>query len=389
MIGRASVCRILLMFLLLFVSAPARAAILPHDSVQRLCMKSQLIVAGVDLSDGTVRVEHVYYSAASAPRELSIIKVPKLPGLDRLLPGGKDAPMDTKRVFLFLLGSVGGNWEPIHTIGAGSQGVFWWDEKACYGYIQFMNPGGYMLFSSGQNPLRRVPAGPDAMRKEITAGLEFRTEWDAIGAIADRAERARRMAAFLLPRTAPRVDEGSLDLRKDLANLGPDAVPAVVALIEKAREDDNLDTAVLILMDIGERQPEAIRQAVPALLRLLEHPGKTTFTYILEPLRAAGDTRAIEPIRALLKHESLSVRAKAALALAAMKDRESFNAIVALFGNPPDAKGMDVLDADDVFRALFILDSAKARPILREVMAVPGNEELRRFSGAYFETWPR
>lgn len=363
---------------------------LPYDSVQQMCMTSDLIVAGEKVDDTKVRVTEVFYGPDGTPKEEDTIEVLSIPDHTRLLGGtsnGTSHPkieIETNRVFLFMLRSKEGQFAPIHFRGPGSQGLFWWDEKNCYGYEQKMNPGPYMLFSSGKGH-GRIPVGPEAMRKQIAEGLEQRHRWEGIKALKDPRERAQQMAAYLLPRTAPKGYDRSLNLRQEISIMGADAVPAVTEVLEKAQPDDRLNDAVLILYDIGcdkAAGPEVIRPAVPALCKLLKNLGKTSLYYLLCPLTVAGDPRAIPHVRPMLKSEDRQVRAQAARALAAMKDVESFGVIAGLFDNPPDPKDQTGYTLE-IAKSLFELDPKRARPIIQRIEAAPGNEGLHNFIQGY------
>ncbi len=376
----------------LCLAAGAQAGLLPYASVQQMCLKSDLVVAGTHLGGGKVRVSRVFHAPDAAVEAGGSIEVPSIPRHTKVLGwSGKDgASIEADRVVLFLQQSGDGTLVPIYAVGSGSQGLFWLDDKVCYGYSQVMNPGPYRLVASRPDARRsRIPAGPAGLRARIDLGLRLRKRWEAIQAVEDRAERARRMAAYLLPRTAPQGYADSVDLRKAIRSLGADAVPALIDVLGRARADDNVNTTVLALYDIGGAHQEAVRKAVPALCRLLDNPpGRTSPYYILCPLTAAGDPRAVPHVRPMLERPSKQVRGQAARALAAMGDRASFESIAGLIEDPPkpqDHTGYTL----ELARALFELDPQRARPIIQRVESSPGNAGLHSFIAGYGGTGDR
>jgi len=183
-----------------------QADALPSYSVQQMCLDANLIVAGTHLGGGKVLVDRVFYAPGTNAKAGATINVPYLPRHTKAVGlGGRNATtLKTDRVVLFLRAYGDGTFGPIYTLGSGSQGLFWLDGKVCYGYSQIMNPGPYRLVSPRPGDGRgRIPAGPDDMWARIETGLRIRRDWEAIQTIKDRAERGRRMAAYLLPHTAP------------------------------------------------------------------------------------------------------------------------------------------------------------------------------------------
>ena len=121
---------------------------------------------------------------------------------------------------------------------------------------------------------------------------------------------------------------------------------------------------------------------MPALCKLLESPGPNILYYILSPIKAAGDPRAISYVRPILKHNDKQARAQAARALAAMKDQDSFDAIAILIEKPADPR--DRLGYTlELARSLFELDASRARPIIERVESIPGNAGLHHFISGY------
>jgi hypothetical protein len=368
---------------------PAQGANLPFNTVQNMCFTADLIVAGEHLGDGKVRVDHVFYVSLPRTKMIKTLDIPSIPQhskiIDEVFVRGQDVrPITTKRLVLFLVKGKYGKFEPINMVGKGSHGLFWYDKGVCYGYEQPENPGPYCLERSRAGDSRgRIPHGKDAMWDEIKIGLKQRRQWEAIEGIEDPAERALQMAAYLLPHTAPEGYSDAVDLRRAIRKIGPEAVPALVEVLQKARANDNLNTTVLTLYDIGRTSsPEALRPAVPALCKLLANPGPTSPYYILSPLKVAADPRAILYVRPMLRHKSKQVRGQAARALAAMKDQESFHLIATLIEDPPNPK--DRLGYTlELARSLFELDPVRARPIIEQIESNPGNAGIHYFIHGY------
>jgi hypothetical protein len=359
------------------LSGFACGGILPRDSIQQLCLKAEMIVDGAHLGDGKVRVDKVFFAVPQLAPVGASIDVPSIPKHTKVLAWSNDPPIATERVVLFLHRNPKGTLEPIHLHGEGSQGLFWYDEKACYGYTQIMNPGPYRL-----SRMSRDVSDMADMAEAVEVGLTVRKEWERVQAINDNGAKARAMAAYLLPHTAPDgYEQWALDLRAEMRQLGPAAVPALIDVLDSALPEENLNTTVLTLLDIGSMKggAAAIRPAVPALCKRLQRPGPTSPYYILSPLTAAGDPRAIPHVRPFLQDKSDQVRGQAARALAAMNDQESFDAIAAaLLRASEDPKGRTG-ETLQLAKALFQLDPARARPLIEESERVEGNAGLHHF----------
>lgn len=372
---------------LLWATASAEGRLLPHETIQQMCFTSDLIIDGAHIGYGKVHVNHIFYKSMPTivrPKTIYVYSITKHSRIvDEIFMKGKDVPpITTNRLVLFLIKSKDGRLQPVDMIGNGSQGLFWYDDKMCYGYEQVINPGPYCLVASKPRGSGRIPKDKNAMWKEIKIGLEQRIRWEAIEMIKDPNERARQMATYLLPDTAPEGYAQSVDLRRAIRKIGAAAVPALVEVLEKAKPEDRLNTTVLTLYDIGHIHPDALRPVVSALCKLLSNPGSNSLYYILSPLTAARDQRAILYVRPMLKHKDKQVRGQAARALAAMKDQKSFNEIAILIeeSNNPDDRLNYTLE---LARSLFELDPNRARPIIEHVESVPGNAGLHYFIAGF------
>jgi hypothetical protein len=208
--------------------------------------------------------------------------------------------------------------------------------------------------------------------------LATTTDWEAVKVIQDPQAKARKMASYLRPATAPK-GAGELDraLRQEMPKLGADAVPALIEVLRAGMTNrEDLNRAVLILYDIGKpAQP-----AVPVLCELLQEPGKTSRYYICSALKTAQDPKAIPFVRPMLESEDMQTATEAAEALAAMGDTESFDAIAALLPHLKAIKtSMDELHMHDLLKVLHHLDRQRAAPIVKRYMEDPAWAEMRDF----------
>jgi hypothetical protein len=196
-----------LLLVLLAAACPARADSFPWDSVDKMCDEAEVIVEGEWLGKNLVRIDKVLKAPESFKKDTKEIEVGYLDkhdrNVDRLGRLKEGQPIKTKQLVLFLEKDRQGSWRSRHTIDVdgtcGSCGLFWFDDDACYGYAQFDNPGPYVLFKGGG----RVPKNIAALRAEIAAGLENSRRWRAVLAVKNPQEKAKALAAYLLPRTSP------------------------------------------------------------------------------------------------------------------------------------------------------------------------------------------
>ena len=363
-------------------SSAVRAAIIPTPRVGRLCVEAELIVEGEYLTADRVRIDRVLKPSRLLDRHADEIVVGRLgehmriprqmpiwtpPGDAQrwLLPEGKE--IRTYKVVLFLTYSArtkrwSSAWTTDQEDQCGSAGAFWYDDQTCYGYEQIMNPGPLILQAGNERESWRVPRDVETLRAEIEAGLEHLRQWQAARALRDPAEKAQRLARFLLPHTAPQGYKGAFrrELREELPKLGRHAVGPLIAVIEEARPDERLNETVLILYDMGR----AARPAVATLCELLGSPGKTSRYYILSALREAGDPAAAVHVRPMLDAADAQVATQAAVTLGALGDRASFDAIASML-RANVARG-DLSPVDDLFRALLALDPQKARKTVED-----------------------
>jgi len=367
-----------LFIVLVIAGGAARADEFPMTPVDRMCDEAELIIEGEYLGNNKVRIARIHRQSAELPEGTKEITIHLLDKHDRLVErtwDKKGTPLATRQLVVFLAKGKEG-WQALHTIDAegacGSCGLFWFDDDACYGYSQWMNPGPYALYK-GQVGGGRVPKDVAALRKEIAAGLENSRRWRAALAIKDPGEKARALTAYLLPRTSPQGDKGTYlwASREPLRELGGDAVPALLDVLKDARPDDQLDAAVLSLYDLG---PKA-KSAVPLLCKLLGAPKQATADYVLSALETAGDPQAIEHVRPVLKNRVFSVAVRAAQTLAALKDKESFDQMAALV--PEKAEKSQQYYLRDLLNALHRLDPERARPIILKAAEQPALSDLR------------
>lgn len=314
--------RLLLIIASMVLPGIAWAESLPHTTVDAMCDQAEVIIEGIDLGDDVVRISEIHKSSKSLKEGAETVVVSQLSQHSRTVGDGyfdTTTALKTRKLVLFLVRNErSGHWESIETISrdgqCGSCGLFWFDDSNCHGYQQVLNPGPYVLLP-GEVTKDRIPKTIDALRREIETGLANSREWQRSLAIADHTERAKTLARYLLKSTAPQRDKGTFlqAVRKEMAALKQDAVPVIVQLLHSAPADEKLDTAVLILYDIGPPAAEAI----PSLVPLLAAPDRVFTGYVLSALGSTGDPRAVPHLEEYLnsKNERLTHDAKEALAL--------------------------------------------------------------------------
>lgn len=303
------------------------ASIFPDYSVDAMCDEVDLIIEGTYLRDDEVRIERVYKGSDLLEEGTSSIEVSQLSHHSRsfgYFPGGKT--LQAKKLVLFLMRDLKrGNWEPISTIDdsgrCGSCGLIWFDETSCYGYKQVTNPGPYVLVS-GLKSDWRIPKSIEALRVDIKTGLANSREWRRSLAIENRTERAEALARYLLKSTSPDGDKGTYQyaVRKPLASLGKDAVPALIHTLRIAPVGERLDPSVLTLHDIGA----PANQAIPELAALLADQDHVSIeAYVLSALGSTGDQRAVPYLRQYLESDDEELARIAREAIAKLQDRRS------------------------------------------------------------------
>ncbi len=380
----------------LFLSLPVKASMLPWFRIQRLCFDVNLIVAGRHIGNGKVEIEQVFFAEPNTVKLKDVIEVPCIPELDKI-PGEpflRDAntlPILTNRLVMFLKKNEKENLEPIYGSGKGSAGVFWYDDKDCYGYEQMSNPGPYVLVQSVGNRWR-IPKDKQDLWQQIVDGLELRKGWEEIKSIQDPYKRAEKMCMYLLPQTAPKIfDRESINLRTAIVPIGQPAVPSLINVLKIADPCERLDTTFLILYDIGFINYEAIRPAVPLLCKFLQNPGVNSQYYILSALTSAADPRAIPYVRPMLNSNDSQVESQAALALSRMHDIESYDEIAKFFKvTERDSKGNPVLSEGqrryprEFSQALYLLNPDKATPIIKQAEEDLSTSGLYEGAKAYY-----
>jgi hypothetical protein len=212
------------------------------------------------------------------------------------------------------------------------------------------------------------------------------TDFQRVLGISDPNEKAVRLCRYISPGAAPKNYRGRYNgpIRIHLRELGECAVKPLVDILSKAEPHHKLNTAVLTLYDIGK----PAKPAVPYLLRMLEQKPRTSTYYILAALQTTGDPNAIDSVRPFLADENLQVRSQAAVTLAWLGDIASFELIAAAI--PEAIRGRSNLNMSDVrgyvsdmCEALYRLDPARARPIIKEVNAKFPSKDMTRFISGY------
>lgn len=211
-------------------------------------------------------------------------------------------------------------------------------------------------------------------------------EFQWVLSIADPNEKAMRLSRYLSPTTAPKNYRGRYDyfVRKHLRELGECAVKPLVDILAKAKPRHRLNTVVLTLYDIGKEA----KPAIPHLVRMLEQKSRTSTYYVLAALQTTGDLTVVDSVRPFLADENMQVRAQAAETLAWIGDTESFDLIAAAIPEEiRERNNLNVSDmcvyVSDMCEALYRLDPARARPVIRKANARTPTLDITKFISRY------
>ena len=204
-------------------------------------------------------------------------------------------------------------------------------------------------------------------------------DFQRVLSIADPNEKAMRLSRYLSSTTAPTNYKRRYDflVRKHLRELGECAVKPMVAILTEAGPHHMLNTLVLTLYDIGKEA----KPAVPHLVRMLEQKGRTSTYYILAALQTTGDLTVVDSVRPFLADEDMQVRSQAAETLAWLGDVDSFERIAAAI--PEEISDQNAQYVKDMCGALYRLDPAKARPIIKKVNARIPSMDITKFISGY------
>jgi hypothetical protein len=352
------------------------AALIKIFSIDEKCNSADLIIEGIYLGNDMVQVDKIYKNSPKLESGASKIKINLLDKHDRAIgklfnPQNENIKATHLVVFL-KYSDMTSTWESFATIDIngvyGSSGLFWFDNSTCYGYLQIWNPGPYCLISGDGN---RIPKTIEDMREQIKIGLEKlenAKNWADTLAIQDPLEKARALSKYLLKSTAPKNDKGTYlyYVHDIILKIGKIAAPVVVAILENAQEDDNLNETVRILRGFG---PDA-KPAVPFLCKLLGSLKRANPNYISWALQAINDPAAVPLVRPFIKHENFETAVCTCQVLAFFKYAQSFDNMAALVPTDPNTKGNNLLN--DLLNALYDLDPERAKPIIKKTSELPG-----------------
>ncbi|HUT31023.1 MAG TPA: hypothetical protein VMX13_14615 [Sedimentisphaerales bacterium] len=204
-------------------------------------------------------------------------------------------------------------------------------------------------------------------------------EFQQVLSIADPNEKAINLSRYLSPTTAPGNYRRRYDyfVRKHLRDLGESAVKPLVDLLAKSEPGYNLNTAVLTVYDIGR----PAKAAAPYLVRMLKQKSRTSTYYILAALQTTRDPNAIDFVRPFLADGDMQVRAQAAVTLAWLEDMDSFDRIVAAV--PEHISDQNASYVKDMCCALYRLDPARARPIIKNLNTRVPSMDITQFISGY------
>ena len=204
-------------------------------------------------------------------------------------------------------------------------------------------------------------------------------EFQRVLIIADPNEKALRLSRYLSPTTAPKNYNGRYNyfVRKHLRELGGCAVKPMIAVLAETEPRHRLNTLVLTLYDIGKEA----KPAVPYLVRMLEQKGRTSTYYILAALQTTGDMTVVDSVKPFLTDDDMQVRSQAAETLGWLGDVDSFERIVAAI--PEEINDQMAHYVKDMCGALYRLDPARARPIIKKVNARIPSMNITNFISGY------
>jgi hypothetical protein len=364
------------------------AETMPPSSIPDMCFATELIVTGEHLGEGKIRVDQVLLGKLPTNIKEQTITVKAVAKLAKTTSNifKESKSVTTNKLALFLKKNDQGEFAPYlaHQENA-APGAIWFTEDACWGYREFFS-GTFELMPSHAGEVQRdLPHGKTALLAEIAKSVKTRQDWEQVLQIKDRAQRAERMAVYLLPQTAPPgYKMHVLNLPKLIGDIGTPAVPAVIAALNRAKLKENSYDLYLILLTLHEavgdskNYANALRPALPKMLELLKHPNSNYSSFLPRVMeRFVEDKEAITAVRPLLADPSWEVRGYAALTLAAMDDLSSSDAIVNKFKESLTAKaGRDVVR--NLFTAIVRLDPVRARVVLDDIQDATTRTEFQK-----------
>jgi len=358
-----------LLLVLGFYAQDLRADLVPRPFVQVMCEEAELIVEGLCVGGDRVAVGRVWKAPAGFAE--TTLTIEHLPEYEKSLGANRKFPeqVDADGIVLFLSRHVEG-WTPIHECkqerGYAAPGLFWFDERHCYGFGDGLF-GGYALARGHRGDESfRVPETIDALTTEIEQGLRMAREWREIRDQPPHV-RAAVLAKYLSPRTRPAGYRayGDRIVLPRVLDAGDYGIAALVAVLDNAEPGDCLNEALWILHEFhADAQP-----AIPAMLRLFDHPGKTSTGAIFSALRSTGDPVVVPALRKGLSDPDRKVACYAAQGLGEFGDRESFAKIAALLPNPAEEKDDHLVLG--LLTSLKQLDPTRARPLIERAANDP------------------
>jgi hypothetical protein len=366
------------------VASPARAAEAPPLTIPYAdAADAALIIEGRIVANDRVALERTYYSASPLAENEREITVRGLARHERdLAPsdGGSGLEIGSVRVLLLLeKGDGAAEWRPLRPrlartpAGAagthpltpdGAAGTYWivGDRVWCYG----PTPRGPGQEQGPGRELGRWPGTADRLRTDVALGVAARLAWEQDLAVADPAERARRLLRWLLP-SSPDGTKYSRRRRaapEEILRLGAPAVPALAAALGEKEGDKEFHREVLTVL--GRLGPAA-RAAVPRLLEFAPSPAGTAVREsVAYALAGTGDPRSLSALRAILAEAPLSSGVTfqyATNGLAYLRDPELADRIAARL--PDSLEGMaqskeSNVPVSAVYGILFLLEALKA-----------------------------
>ena len=364
--------------LFMALALPARADLLPHYTIQEMCMRAGAVIAGEYRGEGKVQVTEVLMNHDLLIAKDGMIEVPSIKNHGRKCFQLKAHRLDgeeiaTRKLVLFLKEDKFGAYVPMDFIGQGSQGLIWYNDKRCYRYQQFDVPGGYLLMGSGKD-VENIPAGKEELWEDVQAGLRSRELLNDIKAIREPERRARAMAMFYLKDNAIEDHFDPIYFHREFMEIGVVAIPEIADILKKVGPDERTDELSDILINLTFKIPHPqkkkdLQPVVEPLMKWLETCKTSDPCSAMRVLSMARDAKAIPVVRPFLQSEHQHVHRMAAITLAALNDRESFDAIAKLLEDS-EVEGVDTYNLGLAI-ALYSMDPKRAAPIIEKASQRP------------------
>lgn len=327
----------LMLTVLAALTAPLTLARKPHPSPFRMTNEAVVVIEGTAAADGTVTVTRRWFAAPgeTVPATILVPALAKASKVPFAFGPGTEETISPDTVLLFLIRAADGAWEPLLRIdGDNARGIVWFAGDTVWMYAQVINPGQYELTRAVQPTRPDTPLTPTDVRTQVERGLVARARWSATMAIANAAERAAALAAWIGPESPDGEFWGErvwADLTPALAAVGAPATPHLARIVATHADPEAVATACRSLARLGRDATDAVpsligrlrdrrgaapvemiralaptcdERAIPVLLDLLDAPEAWLVQEVAIALKNAGATGFVERIAQRIPRES-------------------------------------------------------------------------------------